>query len=284
MQQTSPVILSRCFLPRMDDSRMTATSSTWGNCGCVSDEPPSAEFSFACLHFHLVNFKDQDGTIFWNTLTHSHQDWRPVGSDEDFPSSACSCYMIWSVSDDVCEAVLRRSVISTHTTSIQRVAATLPNRVSSAVNMAPALKTHAREVVGSADNLQFSRFPSRRSTVHSTNGIVSSTQPLANEAGVRILKQGGNAAVCFMQPPSVPIFTNTCRMQQWQWQQRWMSRNQEILVSAEIASVSSTMRRRRKFGLSMARGDHQWKLPFWDVNQTFTVWIEFFSNRLTEPY
>lgn len=36
-------------------------------------------------------------------------------------------------------------------------------------------------------------FQSRRSTVYSTKGIVSSTQPLANAAGVRILEKGGNA-------------------------------------------------------------------------------------------
>ena len=41
----------------------------------------------------------------------------------------------------------------------------------------------------------FARFASRRSTVHSTKGIVASSQPLACEAGHRILKQGGNAAV-----------------------------------------------------------------------------------------
>jgi hypothetical protein len=42
---------------------------------------------------------------------------------------------------------------------------------------------------------QFMQFPSRRSVVHSTRGIVACTQPLAAEAGQRILKQGGNAAV-----------------------------------------------------------------------------------------
>jgi gamma-glutamyltranspeptidase/glutathione hydrolase len=41
----------------------------------------------------------------------------------------------------------------------------------------------------------FVRFPSRRSVVHSTKGIVACTQPLAAEAGQRVLKQGGNAAV-----------------------------------------------------------------------------------------
>ncbi|CEH18781.1 Gamma-glutamyltransferase [Ceraceosorus bombacis] len=37
-------------------------------------------------------------------------------------------------------------------------------------------------------------FPSRRSTVHSVKGIVSSSQPLASSAGIAILEQGGNAA------------------------------------------------------------------------------------------
>lgn len=41
----------------------------------------------------------------------------------------------------------------------------------------------------------FSRHGSRRSVVHSTGGMVASTQPLASEAGQRILKMGGNAAV-----------------------------------------------------------------------------------------
>ena len=40
----------------------------------------------------------------------------------------------------------------------------------------------------------FLAFPSRRSVVHSTNGIVACTQPLATAAGVRILEAGGNAA------------------------------------------------------------------------------------------
>lgn len=42
----------------------------------------------------------------------------------------------------------------------------------------------------------FVPFASRRSTVHSKKGIVSSTQPLAAAAGHKILSQGGNAAVC----------------------------------------------------------------------------------------
>ncbi|KAF1986202.1 gamma-glutamyltranspeptidase [Aulographum hederae CBS 113979] len=41
---------------------------------------------------------------------------------------------------------------------------------------------------------EFTSFPSRRSVVHSTKGIVSCTQPLAAQAGARILREGGNAA------------------------------------------------------------------------------------------
>lgn len=44
------------------------------------------------------------------------------------------------------------------------------------------------------DDRHFIPFPSRRSVVHSTRGIISSTQPLANEAGYKILASGGNAA------------------------------------------------------------------------------------------
>lgn len=40
----------------------------------------------------------------------------------------------------------------------------------------------------------FVSFPSRRSVVHSANGIIACTQPLAAQAGQRILRAGGNAA------------------------------------------------------------------------------------------
>ncbi|KAI5457506.1 nucleophile aminohydrolase [Mariannaea sp. PMI_226] len=40
----------------------------------------------------------------------------------------------------------------------------------------------------------FARFPSRRSVVHSTQGIVASPQPLAANCGLEILRAGGNAA------------------------------------------------------------------------------------------
>lgn len=41
---------------------------------------------------------------------------------------------------------------------------------------------------------EFISFPSRRSVVHSANGIVACTQPLAAQAGQRTLRAGGNAA------------------------------------------------------------------------------------------
>lgn len=44
---------------------------------------------------------------------------------------------------------------------------------------------------------KFVTFPSRRSVIHSTDGIVSCTQPLAARCGQKILDAGGNAAVSF---------------------------------------------------------------------------------------
>ena len=44
------------------------------------------------------------------------------------------------------------------------------------------------------DDGETTSFPSRRSVVHSTKGIVACTQPLAAVAGQRILREGGNAA------------------------------------------------------------------------------------------
>jgi gamma-glutamyltranspeptidase / glutathione hydrolase len=39
------------------------------------------------------------------------------------------------------------------------------------------------------------RFPSRRSIVYGTKGVVASSQPLATEAGLEILRKGGNAGM-----------------------------------------------------------------------------------------
>ncbi|KAF6831822.1 gamma-glutamyltranspeptidase [Colletotrichum musicola] len=52
----------------------------------------------------------------------------------------------------------------------------------------------------SANSLEFTKFPSRRSVVHSTKGIVSCTQPLAAKCGLEILQAGGNAAVSATSP------------------------------------------------------------------------------------
>lgn len=41
----------------------------------------------------------------------------------------------------------------------------------------------------------FNGFPSRRSVVHSTEGIVAAPQPHAAKCGLEILRAGGNAAV-----------------------------------------------------------------------------------------
>jgi len=69
-----------------------------------------------------------------------------------------------------------------------------------------------------AMNDEFIAFPSRRSVVHSTEGMVACTQPLAAKCGLKILAQGGNAAVHPL--PSLTPSTNEkslFRMQQLQW-------------------------------------------------------------------
>lgn len=64
------------------------------------------------------------------------------------------------------------------------------------------------KAVYARSNADYVPFASRRSTVHSTKGIVSCTQPLAAAAGHKILSQGGNAAVC-------TLFNYMCRIQQY---------------------------------------------------------------------
>lgn len=45
-----------------------------------------------------------------------------------------------------------------------------------------------------ATDPDFASFPSRRSVVHSTKGIVACTQPLAAKCGIEVLQKGGNCA------------------------------------------------------------------------------------------
>jgi len=56
-----------------------------------------------------------------------------------------------------------------------------------------AMPLHASAIQPARDP-DFSSYPSRRSVVHSTKGIVSSTQPLASQCGLEILRKGGNCA------------------------------------------------------------------------------------------
>ncbi len=53
----------------------------------------------------------------------------------------------------------------------------------------------ATQSAASSKEAPFIAFPSRRSVVHSTRGIVSCTNPLAAQVGLKILREGGNAAV-----------------------------------------------------------------------------------------
>lgn len=70
----------------------------------------------------------------------------------------------------------------------------VPNRISS-INM-PAIDWN---IVHPSNNPQFAHFPSRRSTVFSTKGLVASSQALASQAGLEILNKGGNAGMSSSQ-------------------------------------------------------------------------------------
>ncbi|CAK3749833.1 related to lincomycin-condensing lmbA [Lecanosticta acicola] len=57
------------------------------------------------------------------------------------------------------------------------------------------LNPSALSPLGDVDQTsEFQPFPSRRSVVHSTKGIVSCTQPLAAQCGLEVLHKGGNCA------------------------------------------------------------------------------------------
>ncbi|KAF3913363.1 Gamma-glutamyltranspeptidase [Dactylellina cionopaga] len=59
--------------------------------------------------------------------------------------------------------------------------------------MAPT-SLHENNIYPAATASELFKFQSRRSVVHSTKGIVSCTSPLAAQAGIKILQNGGNAA------------------------------------------------------------------------------------------
>lgn len=52
--------------------------------------------------------------------------------------------------------------------------------------------------------LIFQRFASRRSQVYGTKGVVACSQPLAAEAGLEILRKGGNAGTMSILSVNVP--------------------------------------------------------------------------------
>ena len=52
-------------------------------------------------------------------------------------------------------------------------------------------------------DIVFTRFPSRRSVVYGSKGIVAASQPLAVEAGLEILRKGGNAGTLHLWKPDI---------------------------------------------------------------------------------
>ena len=83
--------------------------------------------------------------------------------------------------------------LSKHTTELAEFCPAL-SQSPDFVSQTPPMTTLNLDHIHSGNDLEFIRFPSRRSVVHSTKGIISCTQPLANEAGYKILAKGGNAA------------------------------------------------------------------------------------------
>jgi hypothetical protein len=51
--------------------------------------------------------------------------------------------------------------------------------------------------------VEFQDFSSRRSVVHSTEGMIACTQPLAARCGLKVLAAGGNAAVSPTPPLAI---------------------------------------------------------------------------------
>jgi hypothetical protein len=73
-----------------------------------------------------------------------------------------------------------------------------------------AMTTLNLENLLTEDDKSFIPYLSRRSVVHSTKGIISSTQPLANEAGYQILAKGGNAADAAVAVAAALNVAGTC--------------------------------------------------------------------------
>ena len=65
-----------------------------------------------------------------------------------------------------------------------------------------------------ATDPEFQSFPSRRSVIHSTEGIIACTQPLAARCGLKVLDAGGNAAVSDFYPTFNFLLMEDFRMQQ----------------------------------------------------------------------
>jgi len=57
----------------------------------------------------------------------------------------------------------------------------------------------------------FRPFASRRSVVYGIKGIVSSSQPLATEAGLEILRKGGNAGIHDFALCKLIFYSNFCK-------------------------------------------------------------------------
>jgi gamma-glutamyltranspeptidase/glutathione hydrolase len=64
-------------------------------------------------------------------------------------------------------------------------------------------------VYSAAADPKFQPFPSRRSVVHSTEGMIACSQPLAARCGLKVLDAGGNAAVSCIQPHFQLLVTDT---------------------------------------------------------------------------
>ncbi len=64
-------------------------------------------------------------------------------------------------------------------------------------------------MIGNPD-VVLQHFPSRRSVVYGTKGVVSSSQPLATEAGLEILRQDGNAGTDVVPPIAIKSLSLAC--------------------------------------------------------------------------